>query len=95
MTDPVASSSTAPATGPKGLAIGSLVAGIVAALLGWIPFAGLIAGIVAIVLGVLALRRGQPKVLAIIGIVLGAGGALVSLFFTIAAIGLGALTGTA
>jgi hypothetical protein len=91
MTESASSTSVA----PKGLAIGALVAGIVAAVLGWAPFAGLLVGIVAIVLGVLALRKGQSKVLAIIGIVLGIGGALVSLFFTIAAIGLGALTGTA
>jgi hypothetical protein len=78
-----------------GLAIGALVAGIVAALLGWLPVAGLLAGVAAIVLGVLALRKGQSKVLAIIGIVLGVGAALVSLFFTIAWIGLGAATGTA
>jgi hypothetical protein len=91
MTESASSTSVA----PKGLAIGSLVAGIVAALLGWAPFAGVLAGIAAVVLGVLALRKGQSKVLAIIGILLGIGGALVSLFFTIAAIGLGALTGTA
>ena len=54
----------------------------------------LVAGIAAVVIGVLALRKGQSKALAIIGIVLGIGGALVSLFFTIAWIGLGAATGT-
>ena len=78
-----------------GLAIGALVAGIVAAVLGWLPVVGLLAGIAAVVIGVLALRKGQSKALAIIGIVLGVGGALVSLFFTIAWIGLGAATGTA
>jgi hypothetical protein len=78
-----------------GLALGALIAGIVAAVLGWVPVAGLLVGILAIVLGVIALRKGQSKVLAIIGIVLGAGAALVSLIFTIAWIGLGAATGTA
>jgi hypothetical protein len=94
MTEPAATSSTAPATS-NGLAIAALIVGIVAGILGWIPFAGLVAGIVAIVLGVLALRKGQSKVLAIVGIVLGAGAGVVSLFFTIAFVGLGALSGNA
>jgi hypothetical protein len=47
------------------------------------------------VLGILAIRKKQSVVLAVIGIVLGVIGFTISLFFTIAWIGLGAATGNA
>lgn len=66
----------------KGLAIGALVAGIVAFLLGWVPVVGLLLGAGAVMLGALALKRSQPKPLAITGIVLGGLAGLTSLLLT-------------
>ena len=78
-----------------GLALASLVTGVVAGLMSLLPVAGALVGIAAVVLGVMAIRRKQSKVLAVIGIVLGVLGFAISLFFTIAWIGLGAATGNA
>ena len=75
---------TTPATkqteGPgKGLAIASMVVGIVAFLTGWTPFWGLAVGITAVVLGIIGLKKGGEKGLAITGIVTGGLAALTSL----------------
>jgi hypothetical protein len=91
MTEPVAPQ----AQNSNVLAIVSLIAGLAAGATSLVPVLGLLLGVLAIVLGIVALRRKQNAVLAIIGIVLGAGGAIAGLFFTIAWIGLGAATGTA
>ena len=93
MTDSPAAQS--PMSSPKGFAVASLGTGVAAGLLAFLPVAGVLAGIAAVVLGIMAIRKKQPVVLAVIGIVLGVLGFLVSLFFTIAWIGLGAATGTA
>ncbi|NCO10729.1 DUF4190 domain-containing protein [Candidatus Saccharibacteria bacterium] len=82
---------TTPATkqteGPgKGLAIASMVVGIVAFLTGWTPFWGLAVGITAVVLGIIGLKKGGEKGLAITGIVTGGLAALTSLIFTSIAI---------
>jgi len=65
--------------GPIGLALAALIVGIGAFLFGLIPVFGALVGAAAIVLGVLALRKKQPKVLAIIGIALGAIAAISSI----------------
>ena len=72
-----------------------MVVGVVAGLTSFLPVVGALAGIAAVVLGILAIRRKQSVVLAVIGIVLGVIGFTISLFFTIAWIGLGAATGNA
>jgi hypothetical protein len=54
-----------------GFALAALLVGIAAFLFGLIPVFGALVGIAAIILGVLALRRSQPKGLAVTGIVLG------------------------
>lgn len=74
-----------------GLALAALLVGVGAFLFGLIPVFGALLGIAAIVLGVLALRKQQSKVLAIIGLVLGGIGALTSLLTTL---GLGAIIST-
>lgn len=76
--------SPVPSTSPaRGLAIGALVAGGVAFLIGLVPFLGLIVAAAAIVLGVIALRKGQSKPFSLIGIGLGSIAALASLIMTI------------
>jgi D-alanyl-lipoteichoic acid acyltransferase DltB (MBOAT superfamily) len=86
-------STTAPQ--PKALSVASLITGVVAGATVLLPIVGVLLGAAAVVLGVVAIRKQQSKVLAAIGIVLGAIALVVSLFFTIAWIGLGAATGTA
>ena len=70
-------------TATNGLAVASLVVGIVAFISGWLPFWGLLAGVAAIVLGALALKKGTGKGMSIAGIVTGGIAALTSLMFTV------------
>ena len=65
---------TAPArTGQNGLAVASLVTGIVGAVLAWlIAVVGLVLGVVAVVLGAVARRNGVRTGQATAGIALGA-----------------------
>jgi hypothetical protein len=73
-------------SGPRpagGLAIAAFVVGIIAFLLGFVPFLGILLGIVAVVLGIIALVRRQRKVFAVLGIVGGSIGLLVSIAATI------------
>ena len=72
---------------PIGLAIAALVVGIVAFLLGLVPVVGTIVGLAAVVLGIIALLRHQSKVMAWIGLGLGAVATIVSI---VVAVGLGA-----
>jgi hypothetical protein len=72
----------------KGLALAALIVGIVAFLTGLVPVFGAIVGIAAIVLGILALRRRQPKALAVTGLALGAVAVVASILVTA---GIGAL----
>jgi hypothetical protein len=78
--------------GAKGLALAALVVGIVAFLTGLVPVFGAIVGIAAIVLAVLALRRRQPKALAVTGLALGAVAVVASVLVTA---GIGAVIGGA
>jgi hypothetical protein len=79
----------APGTGaPRGLALAALIVGIVAFLTGLVPVLGAIVGVAAIVLGVLALRKRQPKALAVTGLALGAVAVVASILVTV---GIGAL----
>ncbi|MFI8631426.1 hypothetical protein ACIGEP_02370 [Microbacterium sp. NPDC077663] len=72
-------------TTPKnGLAIATLIVGILAFLTGLIPWVGLLLGLSAFALGVLALTRGQSKPPALIGGSLGAVAAITGLITTIA-----------
>jgi hypothetical protein len=80
----------------NGLAIASLVTGIVAFIFGWVFVFGFLVGATAIVLGIIALKkphRGSAMGMSIAGIVTGAVGALwsvvVSIFFIISLVTLG------
>lgn len=68
---------------PSGLALTSLVVGIVAFVSGLLPFWGLIAGGAAVVLAVFALTRHQSKGLALTGLILGGIAAITSLVTTV------------
>ena len=58
---------------PKGLAISSLVLGIVGVVFSWfVPFIGIVGGIVGLILGILARKKGQPKGMSLTGIILSA-----------------------
>lgn len=75
----------APAPRPSGLAVTSLILGIVALVLGFLPFIGLISvflGLAAVIIGIIALRRLQPRGLAIAGIVTGALGIVTAILIT-------------
>jgi hypothetical protein len=61
---------------PKGMAVASMVLGIVGIVFIWVPFLGLIAGVLAVILGAVALngvKSGQAGGggMAITGLVLG------------------------
>lgn len=80
----------------NGLAIASLVTGIVAFVFGWVFIFGFLIGATAIVLGIIALKKspqGSAKGMSIAGIITGAAGALwsvvVSIFFILSLIALG------
>lgn len=70
------------ASAPKGLAITSLILGILSFLSGWVVLGGIL-GIVGLVLGIVALRKtktgGGGKGLAITGIIFSSLGILISL----------------
>lgn len=67
----------------QGIAIAALITGIVAFVTGLAPVWGILAGGAAVVLGILALRRRQPRGMAIAGIVLGALALLASTMTTL------------
>lgn len=67
----------------NGLAIGSLVTGIVAFVTGWTVVFGFLAGATAVVLGIIGLKRPGGKGLSIAGIITGGLAALSSIIFTI------------
>ncbi|WP_051298741.1 DUF4190 domain-containing protein [Arthrobacter castelli] len=74
----------------KGMAITSLVFGIVAVVLCLIPFVGFISivgGLVAVVLGIIALVKKKPgRGMSIAGIIMGAVGAVIAVIITIVSI---------
>jgi len=69
-----------PAGPTNGLAVASMILGILAVLCGWF-FLGLILGAVAIVLGIIGLKKPGGRGMAITGIITGAIGTLTSLIF--------------
>lgn len=73
---------TPPVNPPQhsGTATAAMVVGIVGFVLGLLPVVGLAAGVVAVILGIKALRSHGSRPQSIVGIVLGALGALASLF---------------
>lgn len=77
-------STAAGGPGPKrmALAIAALAVGILAFLIGFLPFLGFLAGGAAIALGIIALRARQSRPLALSGLVLGSLAALTSLVLT-------------
>jgi hypothetical protein len=77
---PVVAPAAHPAGPSNGLAIASMILGILAILSGWF-FMGLIFGIVAIVLGIIALKKPGGKGMSITGLITGGIGALSSLIF--------------
>jgi len=70
------------AGGTNGLAVASLVTGILAFLTGWF-FLGLFLGIAAVILGAIGLKKPGGKGMSIAGIVTGALGALSGLLFSV------------
>lgn len=82
-----AAPATPGATPVNGLAIASLVTGIVAFVFGWAIFFGFLVGATAVVLGIIGIKKargnGTSKGLSVAGIVTGAIGALWSLVLTI------------
>lgn len=66
----------------NGLAIASMVVGIVAFVTGWAPFWGILAGVAAVVLGVIALKKPSGKGMSIAGIITGGLAVLSSLIAT-------------
>jgi hypothetical protein len=76
--------SDAVADAPRGLAIASLLTGMVSVFAVLVLGLGVLLGAAAVVLGVLAIRRGQPRSLAITGIVLGGLAAAASTVATVA-----------
>jgi len=75
----------------NGIAVASMVIGIVALLIAWIPFIGFIGfvgGITAIVLGIIALKKAVGKGMSIAGIITGALSILSSLAMTFIFFGL-------
>src|SRR5699024_3630319 len=68
---------------PKGLAMTSLITGIIGLLLGWVPIVGLVIGAVAVVTGIVALRKTQPKGMSITGIVTGGLAMLLSIILAV------------
>ena len=81
-TTPIVQPQTAPAA-TNGLAIASMIVGIVAFLSGWLPFWGLLAGAAAVVLGILALKKPTGKGFSITGIITGGLAVLSSLVATL------------
>lgn len=71
-----------------GLAIASLVLGIIALVLGWTMVFGFICGFISIILGIVALVKKQKPACPIIGIVLSVIGIIVAIIMTISVIGL-------
>jgi hypothetical protein len=67
----------------RALAMTSLLLGIVALVMCLLPVLPLLPGIPAVILGVIAVRRSQGPVMAIVGASLGGVGILVSVVFTI------------
>lgn len=67
---------------PKGLAIASLITGILALLFSAVPIGSLLVGTVAVVMGVVALRQAQSKGMSITGIITGGLGILICVVAT-------------
>lgn len=67
----------------NGLAVASMIVGIVAFVSGWIPFWGLLAGGAAVVLGIVGLKKPNGKGMSITGIVTGGIALLTSILFTV------------
>lgn len=82
-----------------GLAIAAMVIGIVAIILGWVPFLGFALGVTAVVLGIIGLKHKINKGMSIAGLVTGAvavvWGLIVSILALIALLGFAAITSTA
>lgn len=79
----LATAPAAPPKAPRGLAIASLVVGIVAFLAGLVPVLGVILGIAAATIGIIALVKKQPRGLSITGVALGAVAVIASIAMTI------------
>ena len=73
----------APVAPSKGLALTSLILGILSLIFVWVPVAGALGGIIALILGILALRKRQSKGLSLTGIITGALATVIGLFVTI------------
>lgn len=82
----MATTLTAPGGPPpsRGLGIAALVVGIIAFLLGLVPWLGLILAIAAVAIGIAALVKKQPLGLALTGLILGGIALIAGLVMTIA-----------
>lgn len=82
MSNPAPTPTTNVVSQNNGLAIASMVIGIIALLLAWIPiigFIGFVGGIAAIIMGIIALKKATGKGMSIAGIITGALSVLSSL----------------
>ena len=97
--EPVVQTPVAPGdAGPRGLAIAALVLGIAGLVLVWLPFLAVVAlpaAIVGLILGIIAMRKGQPKGLALTGVILSGVAILISVISVVVVlIGLALLGGS-
>lgn len=76
----------APIAQPKGLAVAAMVLGIAGIVVAWIPginWLAFPASIVGLILGIIALKKGQPRGMALTGIILGAIALVLAIIATI------------
>lgn len=69
----------------RGLAITSLVAGILAVVLGWAPYValvGLLAGVLGLIAGIAAISR-KRSWMSVVGIILSGLGVLIGIYFVV------------
>lgn len=71
-----------------GLAIASLVLGIIALVFGWTMVLGILCGVISIILGIVALAKKQKPICPIIGMILSAIGMIVAIVIIISVIGI-------
>lgn len=86
--DPQFQQPAAPAYGavaqqPKGLAITALILGIASVVFCWVWWISIPAGIVGLVLGIIGMKKGQPRGMALTGIILSAIGIVIAIILII------------
>ncbi len=80
---PAAPAYGAAAVQPKGLAITALILGIASIVFCWVWWLSIPAGVVGLVLGIIGLRKGQPRGMALTGVILSAIGIVIAIILII------------